>query len=659
MHFRPNSRFFLPLSGLLLAVLLFGFASAGNSVLNLNDRDLDGYQGELVGGNDCVDSIQSVYMTNGTTCNPAGWPVFLESKFDPDTDDDIADHAWIKDDAGLYHLYFQNEDQGSGDYIEHYTSADLKSLTYVGPALQQTAGAWDTFGLWAPYVLKNPADGLYYLFYAGVTAPGSNPAAKQRIGVATSSDLTTWTKVAMNACSGTSGNGCVYECREPWTKWGNGGSYEDQCRDPMVIRDEANSRWLMLTTVLSNVDGPWSQMVSVAQSTDLLTWTGAGYIRATKRLWSPEGVGAQLTGGIAENPFVTEYLGQYYLFFTDSNDPEDYWNVPNPRTEIQYVSSASLDVDPAGSGNWTYRGSTRDPGVNAAEIQVVNGDTWIVSHSIVANPYSGFWGSHVRDLRLKRIRWNDDGSFTTSNLTNLDCRVPSAAINPGVAEACSDNLDNDCNAQVDDPLLCGVCVDGDADGYGASGYTQCAHVQPDCNDENSNVHPGATEYCEDGLDNNCSGEVDEAGCTLICFDNDDDGYGAAGFSACPNPGLDCNDNDLSVNPGAAEMCSDAVDNNCNTLTDEPLCSGICIDNDSDGYGTSGLLSCPNLQPDCNDANATIRPGALERCDQIDNNCDAQIDEGNICRRPRVIKWTLCLDDPVGPEGGGGACYVYY
>lgn len=643
-----------------LAVVGFSLTlvAGGSATLNLEDLDVDGFTSIEFGGGDCVDSLQSAYRSNATSCNPSAQPVFLESKTDPDTDDDIADHAWVRDDAGVYHLYFQTEDQGAGDVIEHYTSADLKNLTYVGTALTQTTDGWDRYGLWAPHVIRS--GGLYYMFYTGTTGPGGQAYAKQRIGVATSTDLTNWTKLPVNNCSGTTGDGCIYECNEAWTSWDNGGMFDAQCRDPFVIRDEPNSRWLLFTTVqIDNaaIGGQWGQGTSVAQSTDLTSWTGAGYINATRRRTTQEGgTGAQLTGGVAENPFVTEYREGFHLFFTDYNDVEDYWTTPNARSWTQYVSAPTLDVDASGSPNWIYRGYTHEPGINAIEIPVVNDDTWIMSQSIGGSVNSGDNPVHYRDLRLKRMIWNDDGTFTTAKLTDLVCRVPSAEINPSMPEQCNDGLDNNCADGPDDPLTCGICVDTDSDGYGTEGVLACTYQEVDCDDTRSAVHPGAVEICADALDNNCNGETDEAGCTVVCVDEDGDGYGVSGFSACNETWQDCNDQDEFVNPGMTEVCADLLDNNCSGTADEPMCVGICVDADADGFGSSGLLSCASQQLDCNDARANVYPGAVERCDRLDNNCNQQIDENNVCRKPKP-HLSLCEDgsgDPFSPP----VCYTY-
>jgi len=49
------------------------------------------------------------------------------------------------------------------------------------------------------------------------------------------------------------------------------------------------------------------------------------------------------------------------------------------------------------------------------------------------------------------------------------------------------------------------CTDFDTDGYNTTTGGICG-VIADCNDTNTAVNPGATEVCTDGIDNNCNGE---------------------------------------------------------------------------------------------------------------------------------------------------------
>ncbi len=58
--------------------------------------------------------------------------------------------------------------------------------------------------------------------------------------------------------------------------------------------------------------------------------------------------------------------------------------------------------------------------------------------------------------------------------------------------------------------------DADGDGFGGGQTTQSATPPAgfvlqngDCNDANANVHPGATEVCTNNLDDNCNGQIDE------------------------------------------------------------------------------------------------------------------------------------------------------
>ena len=62
-----------------------------------------------------------------------------------------------------------------------------------------------------------------------------------------------------------------------------------------------------------------------------------------------------------------------------------------------------------------------------------------------------------------------------------------------------------------------VCIDNDGDGYGTGGACTGAL---DCADDNADVHPGATEICNDGIDNNCDGLTDMADPTCASFDDD-------------------------------------------------------------------------------------------------------------------------------------------
>ncbi len=108
--------------------------------------------------------------------------------------------------------------------------------------------------------------------------------------------------------------------------------------------------------------------------------------------------------------------------------------------------------------------------------------------------------------------------------------------------------------------------------------------------------------------------------TDVCHDVDGDGY-----STCEGEDQDCNDDDPAVNPGNAEVCDDGIDNNCDGNVDEDCQITECVDADGDGYTT-----CEGEYHDCDDTNFHVHPGHLDTrgrfgSDGVDNDCNSVID----------------------------------
>ncbi|MDG1484202.1 MAG: putative metal-binding motif-containing protein, partial [Myxococcota bacterium] len=229
-----------------------------------------------------------------------------------------------------------------------------------------------------------------------------------------------------------------------------------------------------------------------------------------------------------------------------------------------------------------------------------------------------------------------------------DCDDNNSVVNPSAAEIC-DGVDNNCDGQIDEGVSTTYYADADGDGFGDEGSPTEACEQPsgyvpignDCNDTTAEAFPGAEEKC-DGVDNNCDGEIDEGLTEAYYADGDGDGFGdeTTGVFACEKPsgmvsdGDDCDDTSADVFPGNPEVCDEA-DNDCDGDTDEGVTTTYYEDVDGDAYGISDSTteSCDlptgySASPgDCDDAASAINPDAVEVCDDIDNDCDGDSDEG--------------------------------
>jgi hypothetical protein len=248
----------------------------------------------------------------------------------------------------------------------------------------------------------------------------------------------------------------------------------------------------------------------------------------------------------------------------------------------------------------------------------------------------------------------DDDSDLDGYNSSVDCDDNDGTIHPGAEERC-DEQDNDCNGLVDDNPIDGeeLWADTDEDGFGDpdSPRSECSAVEgfvrnsSDCDDDNDQINPDATEVC-DSVDNNCDGRPDEdeaIGASNWFADEDGDGYGDGpprsfgcdGDEGRVNNNDDCDDTNPAIHPMAEERC-DFIDNDCDGDIDGIGATDgttYYTDSDLDGFGIeSGTITACNepegyssVFGDCEDDNADTYPEATEECEGLDNDCDGYID----------------------------------
>ena len=100
--------------------------------------------------------------------------------------------------------------------------------------------------------------------------------------------------------------------------------------------------------------------------------------------------------------------------------------------------------------------------------------------------------------------------------TSTDCDDNNDSVYPGATEVCN-GADDDCDNETDEGVTSTVYPDADGDGYGdaaAGSESACIDAEhatnnEDCDDTDASIHPDATEFPDNGLDDDCDGAIDE------------------------------------------------------------------------------------------------------------------------------------------------------
>jgi hypothetical protein len=291
---------------------------------------------------------------------------------------------------------------------------------------------------------------------------------------------------------------------------------------------------------------------------------------------------------------------------------------------------------------------------------------------------------------------------------DLDCAPGFLDLNQDKADGCEyectatgeevcDGKDNDCNGKTDETFT----LQTDVNNCGACGNPcQLAHAVPKCEagkckiqsceagylDKDQDPATGCEAPCVksnngvevcDGKDNDCNGVVDDPGGKPIDFAADPFNCGACGvvcvfpngtascqnkacaLTGCTGSFLDADQasgNGCECLPEGIEVC-DNKDNDCNGQVDDGIASlGAC--GSSTGTCKPGVLICQKGAPTC--TGATLPQP--ETCDGLDNDCNGVVDNGiptlGICGSdvgecaPGVLKCKAGKPECEGAKGPG-------
>ncbi|OGF14306.1 MAG: hypothetical protein A2W00_06020 [Candidatus Eisenbacteria bacterium RBG_16_71_46] len=277
---------------------------------------------------------------------------------------------------GFYHIFYTRIDTSLPETattrdLGHAVSSDLYYWEQLDPILTVDPARWDNAHVWAPSVVIE--NGVFHLYYTGVSSRAGSYSSRERIGLATSTDLLNWTRTSAP----------VFACDlVPW-------AYCDSLdagtafRDPFVMQDPGDPRRRLVYYSANPASDPGTMVVGVAESDgDWTAWSDLG------PLWISHL--ASTGSNVAESPHLFDHNGLWYLFLTvNGSEPLAWATGPDPL---------------GGPSSWTYRG-------RLSELLGYSTAAWFASEHVRNGSYDYLAFLNGQRIEIKRMMWRADGGF--------------------------------------------------------------------------------------------------------------------------------------------------------------------------------------------------------------------------------------------------------
>jgi hypothetical protein len=281
-------------------------------------------------------------------------------------------------DGAWYHAFYietvASDVNDTGTRLGHSRSADLWHWEFVDSIFGPGTAAFDNQRVWAPHLVK--VSGVYYLFYTGVSNDAATPN-HQSIGVATSTDLTTWNRLSAPIidCSIAANSECLPNV--------SGGG---QLRDPFVMADPTTpGRWVTYySTVFDGGQFMTAGMATTSSALSTTPWADAGIT------WTPSSTPPFNTGQV-ESPHLFVHDGLWYLLYTSNVGPN-------------FITVWTNATAPIGAeGSWQMRGQldavlgySSYPWFASEKFDDVDGNEYFGVVSDLPSP---------RRIQIRRLTW--------------------------------------------------------------------------------------------------------------------------------------------------------------------------------------------------------------------------------------------------------------